>query len=142
MIRMSASDSIWGARDQVRRRMSRPRHALVLALWIALLTFGMFAQAEAHMASLPQIAPAVAATTGIAAAPIVQHDDGTCPAVPGHRGHQCCVGGAGCHAATAAIVSTTAPAVPGARYDAAPSRAIASGDVAPLFHPPKPLIDI
>ena len=121
--------------------MSRPRRALVFVLWIALLTLGNFAQAEAHMASPLLVAPAVAVTTGIAAAPIVLHDDGTCPAVPGYRSHQCCVGGASCHAATAAIVITTAPAVSGAHYDAAPSRAIASGDVAPLFHPPKPLID-
>lgn len=136
------SDSIWGAGDQARRRMSRPRRALVLVLWIALLTFGMFVQAEAHMALPPQVAPAVAAATEITAAPNVLHDDGTCPAVPGHRSHHCCVGGASCHAATAAVVITTAPAVPGAHYDAAPSRAIASGDVAPLFHPPKSLIDI
>jgi hypothetical protein len=144
MIRMSVSDLIWSACRQGRWRLNRPRRALALALWIALLTLGTFAQAEAHMASSLQIAPAVVgeATVVMVAAPVVQHDDGTCPAVPEHPRHQCCIGGASCHAASATIVIITTPDLPGASYEATPSRTIASGDVAPLFHPPKSSIDI
>jgi hypothetical protein len=112
------------------------RGAFVLALWISLLTFGVFGGAEAHMTIVSP--PAMTAGGAIeSVAPMTISDDESCPAVAGHGRSHCCVGGASCHAMTAVIAFATNLGYPGCASDAASDRDVARSDVAPLFHPPR-----
>lgn len=115
------------------------RGAFALALWILLLTFGVFGGAEAHMTVVSPAAMtaggAVVSVESVAAVSI--SDDESCPAVAGHGHSHCCMGGASCHAMTAVIAFATNLDYPGCASDAASDRDAAHSDVAPLFHPPR-----
>jgi hypothetical protein len=115
------------------------RGAFVLALWISLLTFGVFGGAEAHTTIVPPPAMVVggAIDNVESVVPMTTSDDESCPAVAGHGRSHCCVGSASCHAMTAVIAFATNLDYPGCASDAASDPDIARSDVAPLFHPPR-----
>lgn len=121
-------------------RSSSPwRGALVVVIWIVLLTFGTLGRAEAHASAFP--APMMGANSeaggGVSIAATTIADDETCPALAGHSRRHCCGSNASCHAMTTAIVLDTNLDCFGCAPEAAPDRGVACSDVAPLFHPPK-----